>query len=75
MNNLQHICEEQHGPIFVTLNPPLEPLKDKTFGRFRYDHPVLDAQVKNSVPHNFRTVSEAPLVGCILAEGDGINSR
>jgi len=48
MNDLQHISEEQYGPVLVTLNPPMEPLKDKTIVRFRYDHPVLDAEAVRS---------------------------
>ncbi|THG98806.1 hypothetical protein EW026_g3439 [Hermanssonia centrifuga] len=43
MNDLQHISEKEHGPIFVTLNPPFEPDADKVAGRYQYDHPVLDA--------------------------------
>jgi hypothetical protein len=46
MNDLQHIYEEQYGPVLVTLNPPMEPLKHKTIGRYRYDHPVLDREVQ-----------------------------
>jgi predicted NAD/FAD-binding protein len=45
MNDLQHISEKKYGPVLVTLNPPFEPQADKIVGRFRYDHPVLDAQV------------------------------
>ncbi len=46
MNDLQHISEKEHGPIFVTLNPPFEPDADKVAGRYQYDHPVLDATVR-----------------------------
>lgn len=45
MNDLQHISEAQHGPVFVTLNPPFEPDAAKINGRWKYDHPVLDTKV------------------------------
>ena len=43
MNDLQHLNEREHGPVLVTLNPPFEPSKDLTIGRYKYDHPLLDA--------------------------------
>jgi len=46
MNDLQHISEELYGPVLVTLNPPMHPRADRVVGRYRYDHPVLDANVK-----------------------------
>ncbi|KAJ4491291.1 FAD/NAD(P)-binding domain-containing protein [Lentinula edodes] len=42
MNDLQHISEEEHGPVLVTLNPPFEPATN--FGCHSYDHPVLDGK-------------------------------
>jgi hypothetical protein len=45
MNDLQHIPEEKYGPVLVTLNPPFEPAEDKIRGRWKYDHPILDAKV------------------------------
>ncbi|KIK69619.1 hypothetical protein GYMLUDRAFT_34001 [Collybiopsis luxurians FD-317 M1] len=42
MNDLQHISEEDHGPVLVTLNPPFEP--STNFGRYDYEHPVLDSK-------------------------------
>jgi hypothetical protein len=44
MNDLQHIPEAKYGPVLVTLNPPFEPRANTLAGRYRYDHPVLDAQ-------------------------------
>ncbi|KAJ2913379.1 hypothetical protein MD484_g7049, partial [Candolleomyces efflorescens] len=44
MNDLQHISEERWGPVLVTLNPPFNPAPDKTFGWWKYDHPVLDGK-------------------------------
>ncbi|PCH40211.1 amine oxidase [Wolfiporia cocos MD-104 SS10] len=44
MNDLQHISERKHGPVFVTLNPPSEPDPARVVSRHRYDHPVLDAK-------------------------------
>jgi uncharacterized protein len=40
MNRLQKI--PQSKPLFVTLNPVLEPAKDKTFGVYEFDHPIYD---------------------------------
>ena len=49
MNNLQHISEADHGPVLVTLNPPFEPLAEKVVGRYKYEHPVIDAEVRSSL--------------------------
>lgn len=46
MNDLQHIPETIYGPVLVTLNPPFEPRPELVAGRWRYDHPVLDAKVR-----------------------------
>ncbi|KAJ7109078.1 FAD/NAD(P)-binding domain-containing protein [Mycena crocata] len=43
MNDLQHIPESKYGPVLVTLNPPFQPREGTLAGRYRYDHPVLDA--------------------------------
>ncbi|KAJ7066491.1 FAD/NAD(P)-binding domain-containing protein [Mycena amicta] len=43
MNDLQHISEKKYGPVLVTLNPPFEPRENTIGGRWKYDHPVLDA--------------------------------
>ena len=39
MNRLQHI---QGKPLFVTLNPAIEPEPEKIHGCYLYDHPVFD---------------------------------
>ncbi|KAF9465349.1 hypothetical protein BDZ94DRAFT_1320407 [Collybia nuda] len=44
MNDLQHIPESIYGPVLVTLNPPFEPKPDLLVGRWRYDHPILNAK-------------------------------
>lgn len=46
MNDLQHIPEETTGPVLVTLNPPFEPRKELVQGRWAYEHPVLDSEVR-----------------------------
>ena len=46
MNDLQHLSEEKYGPIFVTLNPPFEPNPDTVVGRYKYEHPVIDSEVR-----------------------------
>ena len=50
MNDLQHIPEEDFGPVLVTLNPPVEPDVRKTVGWYKYDHPVLDSAVRQRRP-------------------------
>ncbi len=40
MNRLQNI--DQSYPLFVSLNPFVEPDPELTFGRFEYTHPVFD---------------------------------
>ncbi len=43
MNALQNI--DKTRPLFVTLNPPVPPRADLTFGRYSYDHPQYNAGV------------------------------
>ena len=48
LNLIQHLSVEKHGQIFLTLNPPFEPDPKLVVKEFLYDHPVLDANVRNS---------------------------
>ncbi|TBU48550.1 FAD/NAD(P)-binding domain-containing protein [Dichomitus squalens] len=41
MNALQHLSMKDHGPVLVTLNPPFDTKPSLTFGRYKYDHPIL----------------------------------
>lgn len=41
MNILQHLPEDKHGLVLVTLNPPFEPDPAKVVGRFQYEHPMM----------------------------------
>jgi predicted NAD/FAD-binding protein len=41
MNRLQGIAPDK--PLFVSLNPPFEPLPELTFGRYLCEHPQYDA--------------------------------
>ncbi|PPD16508.1 MAG: NAD/FAD-binding protein [Methylobacterium sp.] len=41
MNRLQGIDDTR--PLFVTLNPRIEPAEEKVFGRYAYAHPQYDA--------------------------------
>ena len=50
MNDLQHISYTKHGPVLVTLNPLFEHGPAKTFGRWKYDHPVLISAVRTPLP-------------------------
>lgn len=40
MNLLQHLPEDEFGPVLVTLNPPHAPDEDLTQGEYRYRHPL-----------------------------------
>ena len=40
MNRLQNI--DPSTPLFVTLNPPVPPAEELTFGHYEYDHPQYD---------------------------------
>ncbi|MGD9914359.1 MAG: NAD(P)/FAD-dependent oxidoreductase [Rhizobiaceae bacterium] len=42
MNRLQGI--DERFPLFVSLNPTVEPREDLVFGEWRFDHPQFDAQ-------------------------------
>lgn len=50
MNDLQHISYAKHGPVLVTLNPPFDPEPIKTFGKWKYDHPILNSAVCICLP-------------------------
>ena len=41
MNRLQNLATPE--PLFVSLNPMVEPAADRTYGTFLYDHPQYDA--------------------------------
>ncbi|MAI89375.1 FAD-dependent oxidoreductase [Ponticaulis sp.] len=47
MNALQGIPQDK--PVFVTLNPPVPPAEDMTFGRFEFDHPLYNAERQETV--------------------------
>jgi hypothetical protein len=53
MNSIQHIPENKYGPVLATLNPPPEVEIDesKVQGRWKYEHPVLDDQVRTLIRH------------------------
>jgi predicted NAD/FAD-binding protein len=51
MNRLQNL--DYSKPLFVTLNPPVRPTPEKTFGHYVYDHPQFDAaamRAQNDLP-------------------------
>ncbi|WVQ76932.1 hypothetical protein IAR50_006611 [Cryptococcus sp. DSM 104548] len=41
LNVLQSLPVAQHGDVFVTLNPPIQPHPSKTLSRWVYHHPLL----------------------------------
>ena len=49
MNRLQNI--DYSKPIFVTLNPPVPPALDMTFGHYVYDHPQFDGAALKAQTH------------------------
>nr|VWP01065.1 Multicopper oxidase GIP1 (EC (Aurofusarin biosynthesis cluster protein GIP1) (Gibberella pigment protein 1) (Laccase-1) [Ganoderma boninense] len=44
MGLLQDLPDKYGDPILVTLNPPLEPKPELTYGRYKYDHPILSEE-------------------------------
>ena len=46
MNQLQSISTEEHGHLFVTMNPPYEPDESKVISRHQYDHTIVDVKVR-----------------------------
>ena len=75
MNGLQHLSEKDFGPVLVTLNPPFEPRPETIRGRWAYDHPVLDSQVR-TCSHRQYTLRRAELIifsGGHSTERDGCN--
>jgi hypothetical protein len=45
MNQLQHIPEEEYGPVLCTLNPLYNPKEEKTVLRVKYEHPMFIREV------------------------------
>lgn len=41
MNNLQHISEDEFGPVLVTLNPLFRPEESTIQGEYDYSHPAF----------------------------------
>lgn len=54
MNEIQHISVEKHGSVFVTINPPFEPVPSKIVGRWKHEHPLWLQAI--------RAQSEIPLI-------------
>lgn len=46
MNRLQHI--DPSVPLFVTLNPIVEPRSDRVYSHFTYEHPLFDQEAINA---------------------------
>ncbi|KAM5534988.1 hypothetical protein V8D89_011361 [Ganoderma adspersum] len=44
MGLLQDLPDRYGDPILVTLNPPFEPKPDLTYGRYKYEHPILSEE-------------------------------
>ena len=44
MNILQHLPENKHGLVLVTLNPPFAPDPSKVVATFEYEHPMMTNQ-------------------------------
>ncbi|KAF5315110.1 hypothetical protein D9619_007378 [Psilocybe cf. subviscida] len=79
MNDLQHIPESSYGPVLVTLNPPFEANEYKVFGRWKYDHPVLDSKavLAQSEMHKIQNTRSISYAGAYLKYGfheDGFTS-
>ena len=50
MGLLQDLPDKYGDPILVTLNPPFEPKPELTYGRYKYDHPILSEEVTIDPP-------------------------
>ncbi|KJA18002.1 hypothetical protein HYPSUDRAFT_79398 [Hypholoma sublateritium FD-334 SS-4] len=79
MNDLQRIPQAQYGPVLVTLNPPFEPAPEKVAGRWKYDHPVLDAKAVRAQGemHRIQNTRGIAFAGAYLKYGfheDGFTS-
>ncbi|KAF9046220.1 amine oxidase [Panaeolus papilionaceus] len=79
MNDLQHIPEKRYGPVLVTLNAPFEPDPETVFGRWKYDHPVLDSKAikAQSEMHKIQNTRSISYAGAYLKYGfheDGFTS-
>lgn len=48
MNNLQHIKEEEFGPVLVTLNPLFRPAEATIQGEYHYTHPQFTPAAVNA---------------------------
>jgi hypothetical protein len=49
MNQLQHISEEEHGKVLVTLNAPYDPRPETIINRQNFSHPMFTLKVKSQV--------------------------
>lgn len=47
MNQLQHISEEEHGKVLVTLNPPYGPKPETIVSRQPFSHPMFTAEARH----------------------------
>ncbi|KAF8527479.1 FAD/NAD(P)-binding domain-containing protein [Hysterangium stoloniferum] len=79
MNDLQHISEEKHGPVLVSLNPSFEPRPETVIGRYKYEHPVMDSRAwsaQHALPsiQNTRGISYAGAWTAFGFHEDGFTS-
>jgi predicted NAD/FAD-binding protein len=77
MNRLQNL--DYSKPLFVTLNPPMRPSPEKTFGHYVYDHPQFDAaaMTAQSQLHHIQGVNRTWFCGAWCGFGfheDGLQS-
>ncbi|PPQ69909.1 hypothetical protein CVT24_003243 [Panaeolus cyanescens] len=68
-----------YGPVLVTLNPPFEPDPETVFGRWKYEHPVLDSQALRAQQemHKIQNKRSISFAGAYLKYGfheDGFTS-
>ncbi|KAG9097801.1 hypothetical protein FRC06_007176 [Ceratobasidium sp. 370] len=58
--DVDHINEQSHGPVLVTLNPPFEPRPELVVAQAQYEHPV-SVRAQSELPRiqNVRGISYA----------------
>lgn len=79
MNLLQHVDEDTHGPVLVTMNPPHPPEPAKTQGKFDYQHPLytIDSVTAQSRLDSIQNTSGISYAGAWTKYGfheDGFSS-
>lgn len=79
MNNLQHIPEDEFGPVLVTLNPVFRPKEETIQGEWDYSHPAFtpEAVAAQNRLHEIQNSNNTSFAGAWTKYGfheDGFSS-